>query len=176
AEGSPFWLEALARAGGSVVGLSQVLSVQLRGAGADAASLLALLAVAGRPLSLPDAATVVGWPLPRLEGALRELRDRGLVLEAGGAARLAHDLIREAAAAELPDEVRRRLHHGLAERLELDAGSDLRLLGRALEHRRAAGLPTLELALRLARSPQRKLLGREGLGLLAGMPTKPIRS
>jgi DNA-binding CsgD family transcriptional regulator len=169
AKGSPFWLEALARAGGSVAGLSQVLTMQLRGAGADAATLLALLSVAGRPLSLPDAAALVEWPLPRLEGALRELRDRGLVVEAGGAAWLAHDLIREAAVAELPDEARRRLHHRLAERLELDAGSDLRLLGRALEHRRAAGLPTLDLALRLARSPQRKLLGPEGLRLLAGI-------
>jgi DNA-binding CsgD family transcriptional regulator len=169
AKGSPFWIEALARAGGSAVGLSQVLTVRLRGAGADAPSLLALLSVAGRPLSLPDAAAVLGWPLPRLEGGLRELRDRGLVIEAGGAARPAHDLIREAAVAELPDDVRRRLDHGLAERLELDAGSDLRLLGQALEHRRAAGLPTLELALRLARSPQRKLLGPEGLSLLAGI-------
>jgi DNA-binding CsgD family transcriptional regulator len=169
AKGSPFWLEALARAGGSVAGLSQVLTMHLRGAGTDAASLLALLSVAARPLSLLEAAALAEWPLPRLEGALRELRDRGLVIEAGGAARLAHDLIREAAVAELPDEVRRRLHHGLAERLELDAGSDLRLLGQALEHRRAAGLPTLDLALRLARSPQRKLLGPEGLRLLAGI-------
>jgi DNA-binding NarL/FixJ family response regulator len=169
AKGSPFWLEALARTGGSVVGLSQVLTVQLRGAGADAESLLALLSVAGRPLSLPDAAAVVEWPLPRLEGALRELHDRGLVIEAGGAARLAHDLIREAAVAELSDDVRRRLHHRLAERLELDAGSDLRLLGQALEHRRAAGLQSLDLTLRLARSPQRKLLGPEGLNLLAGI-------
>jgi DNA-binding NarL/FixJ family response regulator len=169
AKGSPFWLEALARAGGSVAGLSQVLTMQLRGAGADAASLLALLSVAGRPLSLPDAGAVVEWPLPRLEGALRELRDRGLVIEASGTARLAHDLIREAAVAELPEEVRRRLHHGLAERLELDAGSSLRLLGEALEHRRAAGLPTLDLALRLVRSPQRRLLGAAGLRLLAGI-------
>src|SRR5207244_2675874 len=103
AKGSPFWLESLARATGGVAGLGQVLTMQLRGAGADAGRLLGLLAVAGRPLSL------------------------------------------------------------------LDAGSDLRQLGRALEHRRAAGLPTFDLALRLARSPQRKLLGPEGLRLLAGI-------
>lgn len=169
ANGSPFWLEALARAGGSVVGLGQVLTVRLRGAGADAESLLALLSVAGRPLSLPDAAAVVDWPLPRLESALRELHDRGIVIEAGRAARLAHDLIREVVAAELPAGVRRRFHHRLAERLEVDAGSDVRLLGQALEHRRAAGLQSLDLALRIARSPQRKLLGPEGLSLLAGI-------
>jgi DNA-binding NarL/FixJ family response regulator len=167
AKGSPFWLEALGRAGGRVGGLGHVLTVQLRGAGADAESLLALLAVAGRPLSLPDAAAVVEWPLTRLESSLRELRDRGLVVEAGGAARLAHDLIREAAVAELPDEARQRFHQRLADRLDPGAGSDVRLLGQALEHRRAAGLQSLDLALRLARSPQRKLLGREGVRLLA---------
>jgi AAA ATPase domain len=167
--GSPFWLEALARAGAGVAGLGQVLTMQLRGAGADPGTLLGLLAVAGRPLSLPDAAMLAEWPPARLEGAVRELVDRGLVVEAGGAARLAHDLIREAALAELPGEVRRRHHQRLAQQLELDAESDLQLLVQALEHRRAAALPTLDLALRLVRSPQRKLLGPDGLQLLAGI-------
>jgi DNA-binding NarL/FixJ family response regulator len=167
ANGSPFWLEALARAGGSAAGLREVLTVQLRGAGADAATLLALLSVAGRPLSLPAAAALADWPAPRLEAALRDLVDCGIALEAGGMARLAHDLIREGALAELPDDVRRSIHVRLAEQLGLEAGSDLRLLRQALEHRRAAGLETLDLGLRLARSPQRKLLGPEGLRLLA---------
>jgi DNA-binding NarL/FixJ family response regulator len=169
AAGSPFWLEALARTGGPAAGFGQLLTMQLRGAGANAATVLGLLAVAGRPISLTDAAALADWPLPRLEAALRELVDRGIVVEAGGAARLAHDLIREAAVAELPDEFRRRIHQRLAERLELEPGSDLGLLRQSLEHRRAAGLPTLGLALRLARSPQRKLLGAEGLRLLAGI-------
>jgi len=169
AEGSPFWLEALARAGGSVEGLRQVLTVQLRGAGTDAATLLGLLSVAGRPISVANAAALAEWPQPRLEAALRELLDRGLVVEAAGMARLTHDLIREGAVAELPDDVRRRLHHRLAEQLELDAGSDLRLLREALEHRRAVQMPSLDLALRIARSPQRKLLAREGLRLLASI-------
>lgn len=169
ASGSPFWLEALTRGGGSVAGLGQLLTMQLRGAGTDAKSLLGLLSVAGGPLSLAHAAAVAGWPPRRLEAALRELRDRGLVVEAGGAAWPAHDLIREAADAELPADVRRRFHLGLAERLGLEAGSDLRMLGRALEHRRAAGLKSIDLALRLIRSPQRKLLGSEGLGLLAAI-------
>jgi len=169
AKGSPFWLESLARTGGGVTGLGQVLTMRLGGAGADAGTLLGLLAVAGRPLPLQDAAILADWPPSRLEPAVRELADRGLVVEAGGAVRLSHDLIRETAVAELPDEVRRRLHHRLAEQLEREAGPDLRLLGRALEHRRAAALPTLELALRLAGSRQRKLLGRDGLRLLAGI-------
>lgn len=169
AKGSPFWLEALARTGGSAAGLRQVLTVQLRGAGADAASLLALLSVAGRPISAPIAAALAEWPEPRLEGALHELLDRGLVVAAGSTARPTHDLIREAAVAELPDDVRRRIHRRLAEQLELDAGSDLRLLREALEHCRAVGMPTLDIALRLARSPQRTLLAGEGLRLLAGI-------
>ena len=170
AKGSPFWLESLARTGGSATGLRQVLTVQLRGAGADTASLLALLSVAGRPISVTDAAALAEWPLPRLEAALRELVDRGLIVEAGSTARLTHDLIREAAIAELPDDVRRRIHHRLAEQIELDAGPDLRLLRQALEHRRAGGgTQTLDLALRLALSPHRKLLAVEGLRLLAGI-------
>jgi DNA-binding CsgD family transcriptional regulator len=166
AKGSPFWLESLARSGGGAVGLRQVLTVRLRGAGVDAVSLMGLLSVAGRPISLTDAAALAQWPLPRLEGALRELVGRGLVVQTGGTAQLTHDLIREVSAAELPDEVRRRFHLRLAEQLEIDAGSDLRLVRRALEHRRAGGLPTVDLALRLARSPHRKLLGPEGLRLL----------
>jgi DNA-binding CsgD family transcriptional regulator len=169
AKGSPFWLESLVRTGGSAAGLGEVLTVRLRGAGADATSLLALLAVAGRPLLAVIAAALSDWPLSRLERALRELVDRGLVVETGSTARLAHDLIREAAVAELPDEVRVSLHRRLAQQLEGEAASDLGLLRQALVHRQAGRLPTLDLALRLARSPGRKLLGPEGLSLIAGI-------
>jgi DNA-binding CsgD family transcriptional regulator len=169
AKGSPFWVESLVRTGGSAAGLRQVLTVRLRGAGADAASLLALLAVAGRPISVTTAAALADWPLASLEAALRELADRGLVVHTGSTARLTHDLIREAAVAELPDDVRVRSHRRLAEQLEREAVSDVGLLRRALEHRQAGGLPTLDLALRLARSPQRKLLGPDGLRLIAGI-------
>jgi DNA-binding NarL/FixJ family response regulator len=169
ANGSPFWLDALVRAGGVAAGLSQVLTLQLRGAGADAATLLGLLAVAARPISVADGCALAEWPLPRLERALQELVDRGIVVEARGSARLAHDLVREAAVAGLADDVRPRIHRRLAEHLELEPSSDLRLLRQALEHRRAAGMPTLDVALRLAWSPQRKLLGTDGLRLLAGI-------
>jgi DNA-binding NarL/FixJ family response regulator len=47
------------------------------------------------------------------------------------------------------------------------AGKDLRALREALHHRHAAALPSLALAIRLARSQQRTLLGEEGLSLLA---------
>jgi DNA-binding CsgD family transcriptional regulator len=169
AKGSPFWLEALVRAGGSAVGLGQVMTLRMRGAGTDAATLLALLAVAGRPMALADAASLAQWPAPRLDAALRELGDRGIVVQAGGTAGLAHDLMRDAALADLPEEIRRRNHRRLAEQLEVDAGSDLKLVRRALEHRQAAGMPAFDLALRLAQSRDRKLLGPEGLHLLAGI-------
>jgi DNA-binding NarL/FixJ family response regulator len=167
AQGSPFWLEALVRTGGEARGPGRLLTVRLRGAGSDAGWLLGLLAVAGRPVGLTDAVALADWPLERVEAALGELVSRGIAIEIGGAARLTHDLIREAAFADLPDDARRQLHRRLAERLELAAGADLGILREALEHRQAAGMPTLNLATRLARSPRRTLLGPEGARLLA---------
>jgi DNA-binding CsgD family transcriptional regulator len=164
--GSPFWLEALARAGGVATGLTQVLTLQLRGAGADAATLLALLAVAARPISVADASALAEWPYPRFEDALRELVERGVVLEVGGSARLAHDLIRVAAAEEIPEEHRLDVHRRLSDWLMRGAGDDVRRLREALTHRHAAGLPSVDVALHLLRSPQRTLLGDDGLALL----------
>jgi DNA-binding CsgD family transcriptional regulator/tetratricopeptide (TPR) repeat protein len=167
ARGSPFWLEALARTAGIDPVAARLLPARLRGAGADSASLLAVLALAGRPLSVEDAAAVTGWPHQRVELATAELVDRGVVLDARMSLRLSHDLIREAAACDLPEQTRRRLQRRIAEWLEDQAGDDVRLLREALEHRRAGGLPTLELATRLAGSSSRTLLGDKGLDLLA---------
>jgi DNA-binding CsgD family transcriptional regulator len=169
ARGSPFWLETLARARGAADGLGQLLTVRLRGAGSDPGVLLGLLAVAGRPLSVSDAAALVDWELGRLEAAVAELVGRGIAIETGGAARLTHALIREAALANLPEDSSRGVHRRLAEQLEFRAGDDLGLLREALEHRRAARMPALGLALRLARSPRRTLLATEGLRLLASI-------
>jgi DNA-binding CsgD family transcriptional regulator len=143
---------------------------RLRGASADATDLAALLAVAARPLAIPDAASLQDWPVERLERAAADLLTRGIAVEAGGALRLAHDLIRDAATHDLPEEARRRIHRRLAGWLEALASDDLQILRQALEHRRAAGLPVVALATRVARSPRRRLLGVEGLqqlGLLA---------
>jgi DNA-binding CsgD family transcriptional regulator len=169
AQGSPFWLEALARARGVAGGLGQLLTVRLRGAGSDAGALLGLLAVAGRPVPGSDVAALLEWQPGRAEAALGELVGRGVAIESGGVAHLAHDLIRDAALANLPEDSRRRIHSRLAGQLELRAGDDLRLLREALEHRRAAQTPALELARRLARSPRRRLLGPDGLRLLASI-------
>ena len=168
ARGSPFWLVALARGQGSGE-RSTLIGDRLRNLSGDAGEVLAALAVGGRPLAIEDVARLVGWRLGRVDSAARELVTRGLVLETGATLRLAHDLIREGAAATLPRATRLRLHGDLAKLLEARAGDDFQALGEALEHRAAAGLPTAPLALRLLSSRQRRLIGGEGLRLIASI-------
>jgi DNA-binding CsgD family transcriptional regulator len=164
--GSPFWLEALVRTSSVEVDAGHLVTSRLRGASADAGSLLGLLAVAARPLALTDVATLNEWALERSEFAARELVSRGVAVESAGSVRLAHDLIRVAAARELPDERCLDVHRRIGAWLAGIAGSDVRRLREALDHFHAAGLPSLDLAGRLVRSPQRTLLGEEGLELL----------
>lgn len=168
AGGSPFWLEALAR-GQSVTDPAILIGERFRALSGDAGGLLAALAVGARPVPADTLAGLLGWEIERVRGAARELIARGLALEATGSLRLAHDLIREAAGRDLPGATRRSLHIRFAASIEQEAGSDLGLLREALEHRRAAGLPTAELATRLVASPQRRLLGSEGLRVLASI-------
>jgi DNA-binding CsgD family transcriptional regulator len=167
--GSPFWIEALVRSAGAEVEAGRLVISRLRGTSADAHALLALLAVAARPIGLADGARISGWPVGRAEQAARELIAVGIVVESGGNLRLAHDLIRAAAAREIPDDRRRDLQRRFGDWLAEAAGSDVRRLAEAVGHRHAAGVPSLELAGRLARSGQRTLLGREGLRMLASV-------
>jgi DNA-binding NarL/FixJ family response regulator len=104
-----------------------------------------------------------------VEHVASELVNRGVAIQPPGAIRLAHDLIREAVLRDVPDDQRRALHRGIAQWLEAAEESDLQRLRAALEHRRAGRLPALDLAARLARSPQRTLLGPEGLRMLAAI-------
>jgi DNA-binding CsgD family transcriptional regulator len=166
AKGSPFWLEALARAGAGGGDLSVLLTDRLRGVGGDAGVLLAILAVAGRPIAYDYLGRVADWPPERVRDALGALVGRGVAVDMGGSVRVTHDLVRAAAVAELPEETRRRVHRSLARLLEQEAHEEIRLLTEALEHRRSAGLRTLDLAVRVARSPRRTLIGRAGLRLL----------
>jgi DNA-binding CsgD family transcriptional regulator len=169
AEGSPFWLEALAGAAGTETTPSDAIRARFATLDLDAVRLFALLVVAARPFTAADAAELLGWPRERAERAADVLANRALVLRESESVRIAHDLIREAAQRELPEAESRRLHGLLADWLEQRAGHDLQLLASALEYRQAAGLPAEELALRIARSPQRRLLGGEGLSLLAAI-------
>jgi DNA-binding CsgD family transcriptional regulator len=167
--GSPFWLEALARSDGAEIDAGRLVTVRLRGAGADAAALLAFLAVAARPLTLADMATLAEWEPARAEQAARELVARGVAVESAGMFRLAHDLIRAAAAAEIGDDRRRELHRRLGDWLARIAGNDVRRLREAVGHIRAAGGQPVELANRLVQSSHRTLLGTEGLRLFGSI-------
>lgn len=166
AGGSPFWLEVLAESGGAESSAARLVTARLRGCSADAGSLAALLAVLGRPLALADIARLNRWAPPRSEQAARELVARGIAVESGGALCLVHDLIRAAIAPEIPEERRVDLHRRIAEWLAEIAGDDVRLLREALAHAHSSAGPSLELARRLVGSPQRTLIGEEGLALL----------
>jgi DNA-binding CsgD family transcriptional regulator len=174
AQGSPFWLEALAAELGAATAPTALMRSRFGSLDADAGRLFALLVVAARPLELVAAGELLEWQEARVRRAATVLANRALAVHEAGRVRITHDLIREAAARELPEPEQQRLHARLAAWLEAGAGDDLQLLSEALEHRRAARLPALELALRLARSPQRRLLGREGLSMLAAIPAESI--
>ena len=96
--GSPFWLEALVRSGGLEADAGRLVTARMRVASADASALLALLVVAGRPMPLSDLAEVNSWSAEQAEQAGRELVAGGVAVDSGGTLRLAHDLIRDAAA------------------------------------------------------------------------------
>jgi DNA-binding CsgD family transcriptional regulator len=168
ARGSPFWLQSLVL-GDQTADPSGLIQDRFRVVSGDAAALLAALAVGGRPLMADDLGWVLEWHAERVRHAARELISGGLVIEAAGMLRTAHDLIREAAQRDIPFATSARLHARFAALIERDAGSDVRLLREALEHRTAAGMTTADLALRMVRSPQRRLLGKDGLRLLASI-------
>lgn len=169
AGGSPFWLEALVRTADSDADAGQLVTARLRGVSVDSAALLALLAVAGRPVGLGDVAMLEEWSSERVETAVTDLVARGVAVYAGGGVQLAHDLIRAAAVRDVPLETRLDVHRRLSLWLERVAGDDLGRLREALYHRHMSGQPSLELANRLVRSPQRTLLGPDGLRLLASI-------
>ena len=166
ASGSPFWLEALIRAGGTRPDQDRLLRARLGGLGREATQLVGVLAVAARPLPVVELSRLQQSSEEQAESAARELVSTGIALEGPGGLRLAHDLIRDAATQILDRETRLHLHGRLADWLEAEAGTDLQLLLEALQHRRAAGQPALSLATRIVVSPRRCLLGEQGLGQL----------
>jgi DNA-binding CsgD family transcriptional regulator len=171
--GSPFWIETAARAGAVPERPAAVIATTLRELGPDAAAALAALVVAARPADVAELSGVLTWPPTRTGQALAELVNRGLTLGTGELFRTAHDLVRQAALAQLPEDQLRRLHTGFAGDLRRRAGGQLQLLMEALEHADAAGVATVELALEIARSAQRRLLGLAGLARLAVIAERP---
>jgi DNA-binding CsgD family transcriptional regulator len=169
AGGSPFWVEALVRTGGAAADAGRLVTARLRGASADGGAVVAVLAVVGRPLAVADLARLNGWQTGRAEHAVREVVARGLAVESAAVVRLAHDLVRAAVARDIPGEQRVGIHRRIGRWLAGIAGEDVRRLREALTHMHAAGLPSLDLAGRVVRSPQRTLLGEEGLALLVAI-------
>lgn len=163
AGGLPFWLESLARSRDEGSGGDALISARIAGTSTDAASMLALVSVAGRPLPLASVADVLGWTTARAEAAAEELVTRGIGLRAGPGIRAAHDLVREAVLRDLPATLIRRTHESVAAWLDAEAGDDLHLLREALDHRRAAGLPCSAIALKVVRSKRRRLLTSDDL-------------
>lgn len=169
ADGNPFWIRHLARTGvhddrvdGAMANWLQALSV-------DASSALATLAVAARPLPPDDLAGIHGWDRSRTETAVDELVNRGLASPVGTSVATAHDLIREGARDLLPATEVTRLHGLFARWLSQHAGHDLQLLVEALDHHIAAGSADVAVALPIARSPRRRLIGVVGLRKLAAI-------
>ncbi|MCA1710739.1 MAG: LuxR C-terminal-related transcriptional regulator [Actinobacteria bacterium] len=170
AQGSPFWLRLLTQdSTGSAS--AALVRARLHGCAADAAEVAALLAVAARPLAVDDVAELTGWPRERVAAAASGLLARGLTLEAYGRLALAHDLVRQAIARDLPEDVVRRAHHQLADWLEQD--TDLRSLVAAVRHRVAAGQSVTHLLSRLVSAPQRRLLDSEAVRSLAALADAP---
>lgn len=169
AAGSPFWIETLARraAGGGMRDAD--LTHRLTSVSGDEAECLAAITVTARPVTQAELAALLGWPPARLEWACTRLVDTGLVVTSGPGLRVAHDLIRETAYQQIPEHERMRLHRRVAESLERDSDGDLHVLTEAMAHRTVVGSPPLTLALRIAGSPQRRLLGSEGFDQLAAV-------
>ena len=172
-EGSPFWLETLAAGAAGSTDVATLLSRRLRDLDADTVFLLSALALAGRPLAVEDLAALRDWTADRTERALEQATHAGLAGASAGGLRFTHDLIRTAVVAEVPSGTAAAIHRRLADTFERQgtgaAGGDPQLLLAALEHRRASGGPVLDLALRLAAAPGRRLLGRAGLDVLDGI-------
>lgn len=166
AGGSPFWIQVLAQATDAGGDATEVVARRFRRLAGDARELLAVLAVFGRPAEPLVLRRLVGWGADRLAAAVEELHAAGLAGPSDATVGLAHDLIREAAERGLARSTRRDLHRRIAEDLEAEARGDLQALAEALDHRRAAALPAAGLALRVATSPRRRLLGVDGLRLL----------
>jgi DNA-binding CsgD family transcriptional regulator len=152
--GNPFFLEELLKAAdtGAETGtaaldqihtmplpwnLAEALRSQLDGLAPDRRQVVEAAAVLGARVPFDLLATVTGFDEPALIAALRELVDRGLLLEAeDDQFGFRHTLTREAVAGELLGRQRRRLHEAALEALLATPDPDL---ARVAQHARGAG-------------------------------------
>jgi DNA-binding CsgD family transcriptional regulator len=163
AGGSPFWLDLLVTTQGDERDFETVVAARTRGLSSDATAMLRILAILGRPVDPIELEALLAWPTERTMAASTDLVDHGLSLDEAGTMRLAHDLIRAVVVRGIPDAARRELHGRIATALERAAGSDALGLLASLEHRAAAGTFDVDLGLRILASPQRRLIGSDGV-------------
>ncbi len=161
--GSPFWLELLALSGGRESGIAEAVAERLDGIDDDGRTALTVLAITARPTTVDDVAAIEGWPATRVEGAVAELVRRGLARRDVRSLTVVHDLIRHGLLHALPLDEARGVHERVGRWLERVAGYDEQLMLQALDHLQRGGAPVLALAVRLARSSRRLLLGTAGL-------------
>lgn len=169
AGGSPFWIRALSSAGGDVGDLTGRLAREVLGLDDATRDLLSTLAVLGRPAAPRELEGLATSSRDRVDEGIEVLVERGLVHRTAGMIGFAHDLVREAVSRDIPGATRRDAHRRIASRLEEEAGDDVQMLQRALQHRRDGRLALGELAARIARSPRRRWLGADGMRELAGI-------
>lgn len=163
--GSPFWITAMSRLDG--VAPTAATATRLRRLDPDPAMLLGLLAIAARPMADVDLIDQLAWPPARVTQAAEAITAAGLASGGPQSRQIAHDLIRETVARDIPGELRPRLHRMVAANLEARAGHDVSLLWAALGHRQAAGDDVLDLARRIATSPGRRWLDADRVADLA---------
>jgi DNA-binding NarL/FixJ family response regulator len=167
AGGSPFWMELLLAGQHGRATLAEEAIARMAPAGPDGVMLASLLAVVGRPLSPDDAAECLGWESGRADAVAEVLERSGVVLRDGETVAIVHDLIRREILDAMPAERMRRLHRHYGRWLEATAGDDAQQLLAALEHLHGARGDVLGLALRLATSSRRRILGAAGLERLS---------
>jgi ATP/maltotriose-dependent transcriptional regulator MalT len=146
--GNPFFLEELLKAAGDTDleeihlqplpwNLAEALRSQLDGLSPDRRQVVEAAAVLGARVPFDLLATVTGRDEPELIAALRELVDRGLLVEAeDDQFGFRHALTREAVAGELLGRQRRRLHEAALEALLASPDPDP---ARVAKHARGAG-------------------------------------
>lgn len=158
AHGSPFWIELTAVPGLNAGDPRPVVPAMLDALTDDASACLGAVTVVARPVRVDVLSDLLDWPAGRMHHAVDELVTGGLVTVRASLIDTTHDIVREAAAAYLPQSEVTRLHGRIATYLRERAGGDIGRLVEALGHADAAGAIPAELALEIARSPQRRLL------------------
>ncbi len=164
--GSPFWLEQLVA--GRLDGSLPAVEAMLDSLSDEEGMILALLVAAARPLALESVAELLERRAAQLAPAIGALTGIGLIVDDGGAVRIAHDVIRHEIAEHIPSERARRMHERLAVWLQAGPDDAQRLLA-ALHHLEQAQAPMLATAVRIAASEQRRRIGAAGLATLASV-------